>query len=93
VSDLRWTRGGEATLVAMDGDMVKLVSTVPWPPGARLDAEVLATPGVTVRIKVHASRRREDGTFAIDGRAFDVTREVRAKLEALVDPSATGKRN
>jgi hypothetical protein len=84
VSHLRWTRGGEATLVSMDGDMVKLVSTVPWPPGARMDAELVHSPGVLVKIKMHGSRKREDGTFDVDGRAFDMTREVRAKLLALV---------
>jgi hypothetical protein len=81
-------RGGEATLVAMSGDLVKLVSTVPWPPGARVEAT--ADDGRALKLKVHGSRRREDGAFDVDARLVDVTREMRALLAAAVGEKPQG---
>jgi hypothetical protein len=86
---LSWTKGGEARVVSLDGDAVVLRSTVPSPPGSRIEARLEDEPPATLRVKVHVSRRQPDGDFVIEGRLLDTTREVRARLEALVRASAT----
>jgi hypothetical protein len=43
----------------------------------------VSDPPAMVRIKVHASKRQPEGDFVLVGRLLDVTREVRARLEAL----------
>ena len=80
---LRWTAGGEARVVAIGADAIALRSTVPAPPGSRIEGTLLGDPPVTLRIKVHASRRQADGEFVLHGRPLDLTRETRARLEAL----------
>jgi hypothetical protein len=73
-----WDNGGSAELVALDGDRVTLRSTVPSPPGSRIEG-VLSVGG-RLRVKIHGAKRQEDGTFLLEGRALDLTREVRARL-------------
>jgi hypothetical protein len=34
-----------------------------------------------LRVKVHNSKKQADGTFLLDGRALDMTREVRQFIE------------
>jgi hypothetical protein len=80
---LRWTRGGEASLLAMDEKTVTFLSTVPHPPGARVEGIIVAGE-VPVKFKSHGSRRREDGLFVILGRPVDQTREHREALRATL---------
>jgi hypothetical protein len=84
---LVWDKGGTAEVHAADQENVTLRSTIPSPPGSRLDATL---GGATkVRIKVHGSKREEDGTFTIKGRLVDATRETREKVAAAVRPVQT----
>ncbi len=76
--------GGEAALLAANANAVVLRSTVASPPGSRVEGVLAGEPGTVVRIKVHACRRQEDGSFLVEGRPLDLTRPVRDKLEALV---------
>jgi hypothetical protein len=85
---LTWTSGGDARIVSASAAAVSLVSSVPWPPGSRVSGTLLEPPHATVRIKVHASRAEAEGTFRIEGRALDLSRALRERLEALV----SGKR-
>ncbi len=80
---LAWERGGEARIVAASAAAVSLVSSLPWPQGSRVSGTLLEAPHATVRIKVHASRGEADGTFRIEGRPLDLSRELRERLEAL----------
>ncbi len=81
---LNWQRGGLARIFSMKDDAVVLLSTISSPPGSRIDA-VLASDGETrVRVKVHSSKKQDDGTFRIEGRLIDVTREVRARVVAAL---------
>jgi hypothetical protein len=82
-ADLEWEGGGEARFVSMSGDGVAIVSTSASPPGSRPVGLLVLEPRATVRLKVHACRALGDGTFRIDGRLLDVTREMRARLEGL----------
>jgi hypothetical protein len=80
-----WTSGGQAWIVSLSGAAIELRSTVPWPPGSRVE-RTLRGHGGTVRLKVDACRRMPGEAFWIEGRPLDLTRRVRASLEALLSP-------
>jgi len=75
--------GGLARFASVRAEAVVLVTTVPSPPGSRLVGTLLAEPRDAVRIKVHACRAQPDGTFRLEGRVLDLTREMRVRLEAM----------
>jgi hypothetical protein len=77
-----WARGGEAVVESAAGESVVLRSTVAAPPGARVEAAIDGEPPATLRIKVHACRRRPEGDYRIEGRCIDLTRELRERLNA-----------
>jgi hypothetical protein len=81
---IAWANGGEARIVSASASLVSLVSSVPWPPGSRVSGTLLDPPHAAVRIKVHASRAEPDGTFRIEGRPLDLSREMRERLERLI---------
>jgi hypothetical protein len=81
---LAWEKGGFARLVSVGREAVALVSTVPSPPGSRISGTLVAAPPAKVRVKVHACRTEPDGCFRLEGRPLDLTRDLRARLEALV---------
>jgi hypothetical protein len=76
---LIWEKGGTAEIVAVDGETLVVRSTIPSPPGSRLAATLGDTK---LNVKVHGSKREEDGTFTIKGRLVDATRAVREKVAA-----------
>jgi hypothetical protein len=79
-----WTsKSGEAELVAFDGELIQLLSTIPSPPGSRLEGSFGT---MTLRVKVHQCERQADGRFELRGRAFDFVRETRDALLASVKP-------
>jgi hypothetical protein len=84
MAHLVWTKGGEADLVAITADTVTLRSTIPSPPGSRIDAVLASDAGAVVKFKIHASRRQPDGSFVLEGRPLDLTKEMRERLAALV---------
>jgi hypothetical protein len=77
---LQWSRGGEAQVVRADGDAIVLRSTVPSPPGSRIDGRLEGDPPATIRVKIHASRKQPEGDFLLEGRLLDATRELRTRL-------------
>jgi succinyl-CoA synthetase beta subunit len=90
VSDfpIQWAKGGAARVVSLAADAVVLMSTVPSPPGSRIDGVIAATeaaPEIALKVKVHVSRREEAGTFRLEGRPLDMTRAVRERLLALAE--------
>ena len=80
---VRWAKGGEARVATIAADAIVLRSTVPSPPGSRIEGRLEGDPPATVRVKVHGSKRQPEGDYVIEGRLLDATREVRARLEAL----------
>lgn len=80
---IRWSRGGEATVTALDGDRITVLSTTPSAPGSRPEGALAS--GTAVRIKVARCRRQED-RFLIEGRLLDATRENRTEIQRLLDP-------
>jgi hypothetical protein len=79
---VRWAKGGEARVTSIAADAIVLRSTVPSPPGSRIEGRLEGEPPAAVRVKVHGSKRQPEGDFVIEGRLLDATREVRARLEA-----------
>ncbi|MGD0677963.1 MAG: hypothetical protein ABSC94_21325 [Polyangiaceae bacterium] len=79
---IRWSTGGEADLVSIRMDAIELRSSVPAPPGARIEG-TLAQPGLpTLRVKVHGCRRQASGDYVVTGRPIDLSRALRERLEA-----------
>ncbi|WP_437329266.1 hypothetical protein [Sorangium sp. So ce381] len=98
-SHLTWSKGGEAELVELDGDRVRLHSTASSAPGARVEGSLRAT-GTAIRVKVARCRLRTptepngaapgERTYELEGRLIDATREVRAELARLAGGERTG---
>lgn len=81
MAHLRWAKGGEARIVALDDDRIELVSTSSSAPGSRVDG-VLPSAS-TLRVKVHRCRKLAEG-YAIEGRTLDLRRGVRAEILLLL---------
>jgi hypothetical protein len=77
-----WSKGGEAEVLVLKDDAITLRSTVPSPPGSRIDGALRRGEPDPVRVKVHSSKRQEDGSFVLEGRVLDMTRALREKLGA-----------
>lgn len=77
---IAWEKGGTAVVVLLEGDAITLRSSIPSPPGSRIQGVLEGAEGEVVRVKVHSSKRQEDGSFVLEGRVLDMTRGVREKL-------------
>ena len=88
-ADLEWAKGGTASVLTVSTDTVTLKSTIPSPPGSRLEATLLAgtaeaEPPVALKIKIFGSKLEPDGSFTLKGRVLEATRALRARLVTLV---------
>jgi hypothetical protein len=81
-ADIAWSKGGHAEVIGVQGDGIVLRSTTSAPPGARLEAKLVAT-SAPVKLKSHGTHREEDGSFTLRGRLIDATRELREHLASL----------
>jgi hypothetical protein len=82
---LIWDRGGHATVERLDDDgAITLRSSVPSPPGSRVEGALEGGIG-RLRVKIHGSKRQDDGSFVLVGRALDLTKELR---ERIVHPAS-----
>jgi hypothetical protein len=80
-----WAKGGEATIVSIGADRIVLLSTVPAPPGSRIDGTIAGEGGGTLlRVKVHGSKIEGARGYVLQGRPLDMTRAVRQRVETLV---------
>jgi hypothetical protein len=77
-----WGRGGDAIVTSLREGAITLRSSVPSPPGSRIEGTL--TGGETLRVKIHGSKRQPDGSFVLEGRPLDMTRELRQKIEAAI---------
>jgi hypothetical protein len=85
-----WAQGGQARIVSIAADAIVLRSTVPWPPGSRIEGTIDAGAGeVPLRVKVHSSRREAERDFVLQGRPIDLTRQLRERLEACIGEGKT----
>lgn len=84
-----WAKGGTASFLTAVGESVTLRSSIPSPPGSRLDATFADEPKTAVRVKVHGSKKEEDGSFTITGRLVDATKETRERVQSLARAGQT----
>ncbi|CAN5690324.1 hypothetical protein BH09MYX1_BH09MYX1_39070 [soil metagenome] len=85
MAHLVWDKGGDATLEALAGEIATIRSSIPSPPGSRLDGKLV--DGTSIRVKIHASKKQDDGRFVLQGRMIDLTKQLRERLGyALVSP-------
>lgn len=74
-------------MVSLDAQSIALRSTVPSPPGSRIEGRLQGAsgaPGAAVRVKIHACRRQPEGDFLLEGRPLDMPRETREQLARLM---------
>jgi hypothetical protein len=83
-ASVAWARGGEATIVAIDDQRIVLRSTVPSPPGSRIEGTLRGDRPAALRVKVHVSKRQPEGDFVLEGRPLDLPRGVRERIEAAL---------
>ena len=81
---IRWTQGGEACVRSLGAQAIVLQSTVPWPPGSRIEGILEGAAPALLRVKVHSSRKLAEGAFLIEARPIDLARETRERIEALL---------
>lgn len=86
---LTWSKGGTASFVTVADDLVTLRSTVPSPPGSRIEAALTSDPSVAVKVKVHGSKLEADGSFTLKGKLLDANRALRDRLAALASPAGS----
>jgi hypothetical protein len=84
---VRLSRGDEASIVKIAGESISLSAALSAPPGASLEGTIDLRDGAPLRVKVHGSKKQPDGSFIIDGRCVDMTRDLRKELEAAVSKS------
>jgi hypothetical protein len=80
---VRWTRGGEARVLSVGAQAIVLRSTVPSPPGSRIEGTLVGEPAATLRVKVHGSKKQPEGDFVLEGRPLDLPRETRERIEGM----------
>lgn len=79
---IRWAKGGDANIVAIDDDRVTLDSSLSSPPGSLFEG-FLVNDGGTIRIKVRGCKKQGE-RFLIEGRILDASRDLRTRLAALL---------
>ena len=79
-----WAKGGTASFLLVEDDAVTLRSTTPSPPGSRIDGTLQAEPQVPVKVKIHGSKREEDGSFTLRGKLLEASRGLRDRVKGLV---------
>jgi hypothetical protein len=91
-----WSGGGRAQISAIDGERLELTSTRAFAPGSRPEGtlEAIGEAGTSRRIwvKVHGSRRQDDGSYLVRGRLLNATRELRDLLKKIV-PRPNGEKD
>lgn len=82
---LTWERGGTATILSVQDDALTLRSSIPSPPGSRLQGMLQNDERVRLKIKIHSSKREHEGVFFLTGRLLEATRETRTILAHLIE--------
>ncbi len=77
-------KGGTASFLLVADDAVTLRSTIPSPPGSRLEATLVSEPPLAVKIKIHGSKLDPDGTFTLRGKLLEANRGLRDRIASLV---------
>jgi hypothetical protein len=90
---IAWNQGGGASIEQLDGERIELSSTRAFAPGSRPEGTlIIGEASFPFWMKVHGSRRQDDGSYRISGRLLNVTRDVRQRLKEAVLTQNGGKR-
>ena len=89
-ASITWQGGGTGSIDAFDDDRLSLTSSRPFAPGSRPEG-TLDVGAERIWIKVHGSRRLDDGTFRVNARLINATRELRQLLKEAVPGPIGGK--
>ncbi len=82
---IAWAKGGEADVLQIDRLAIRVVSTVPSPPGSTIVGSfAIAESQGELRMKVFGSKLQADGTFVLHGRCIDLTTPHRKALAGVV---------
>lgn len=81
---IAWLKGGEAEVLSLSNDAITLQSTIPSPPGSRIDGSLRSDATKLLRVKIHGSKKQDDGTFLLSGRPIDLPKELREMLIAAL---------
>ncbi len=82
---IAWAKGGHADILEIDRLAVRVVSTVPSPPGSTIVGTFSHGDSQgELRMKVFASKLQTDGTFVLNGRPIDLTTQSREALVATI---------
>jgi hypothetical protein len=82
-----WAKGGTASFVIVVDDAVTLRSSIPSPPGSRLEGALVSDASVALKVKIHSSKHQPDGSFLLMGKLLDASRPMRDRVASLVTPS------
>jgi hypothetical protein len=85
-----WARGGQGRVVSIDARTIVVRSSVPSPPGSRIEGTLGGEPPTPLRMKVHGSKRQPEGDYVLEGRPIDMPRETRERLERLLGGEGRG---
>lgn len=77
--NVTWERGGTATLVGFSPERATVRSTVPAAPGTPLVGALDGGGKLELKVK---SCKRDGDAFVIEGRPFNLTRELRERLSS-----------
>lgn len=85
MAHIRWDKGGDASVVIAEDDLVTVDSSIPSAPGSRIEGSIAS--GAKVRVKVARCKRlpAQDPSplYRIEGRLLDASRALRSELGAL----------
>lgn len=84
---LNWAKGGTASFVLVVDDAVTLRSSIPSPPGSRIEGTLTSDPPAGVKVKIHGSKLEADGSFTLKGKLLDANRALRDRVAALASAS------
>ncbi len=87
---LKFAGGGGGTIEKIEGDRVELVCDAAFAPGSRPEA-TLEEGAQPIWIKVHGSRREENGLYRVTGRLLNATRPMLQILKEAVSRPIGGK--
>lgn len=86
-----WDKGGTAEVLSVSNDAIRLASSIPSPPGSRIEGAVDGEPSAKLWVKIHSSKKQPDGSFVLEGRPLNLGKELRERLAGAASGAAAGE--
>lgn len=84
---ITWDKGGTAEVLSVSNDAIRIASSVPSPPGSRIEGAVDGDAGTKLWVKIHSSKKQPDGSFVLEGRPLNLGKELRERLAGAASGS------